>query len=140
MAEGDVGDGAATAHNANAALAATREGGDAIHDIATVGDLHDVSAEGVGAVARDDDGGFGFILGSGGSATWTAGVLAVFAVAASAVEVVVDVVLVVAVAFETACTALFVFGVLLLLLKVVELLLVVMLEIEVSCCVKGRRE
>lgn len=94
-----------------------------------------MSAQRVGAIARDDDGWFGFIFGSGGSASGPSGVFAVFAVASAAVKVVADV-FVVAVAFEAAGSALLVFGVLLL---VVELLLVVVLEIEVSC-VKWRWE
>lgn len=95
-----------------------------------------MSAQRVGAIARDDDGRFGFIFGSGGSASGPSGVITVFAVASTVVKVVADVFVVeVAVAFEAAGSALLVFGVLLLLVE----LLVVVLEIEVSC-VKWRWE
>lgn len=67
LAQGDIGDGSGSAHDANASLATAGEGGDAVDDITAVGDFHDVSFERVGAVARDDDWGFGLVLGSRGS-------------------------------------------------------------------------
>lgn len=72
LAESDVGDGAGAAEDADAALAAAGEVGDGVGDVGAAGDLHDVAAESVGAVTRDDDGGFGFVLGAGRTATWTA--------------------------------------------------------------------
>ncbi|KAK1313808.1 hypothetical protein QJS10_CPA06g00279 [Acorus calamus] len=69
----DVGDGARSAHDADAALAPPGEGGDAVGDVGAAGDLHDVAAEGVGAVARHEDRGFGFVLGSRGTPAGAAG-------------------------------------------------------------------
>ena len=67
LPQGDVGDRSGAAHDANPSLATAGEGGDAIDDVAAVGDFHDVRFEGVGAVTRDDDGRLGLVLGSGGS-------------------------------------------------------------------------
>lgn len=75
MPESDVGDGAAAAENADTALAAAGEGGDAVHDVAAVGDLHDVRSQGVGAVPRDDDRRLRLVLGSGGPAARPASIL-----------------------------------------------------------------
>lgn len=69
LPEGDIGDGAGATHYADASLSAAGESGDAVDDVAAVGNLHDVGAEGVGAVAGDDDGGLGLVLGAGGSAS-----------------------------------------------------------------------
>nr|GMD59315.1 hypothetical protein CR513_12692 [Ipomoea batatas] len=55
LPESDVGDGAAAAENADAALAAGGEAGNAVLNIAAVGYFHDVGSEGVGAVTCDDD-------------------------------------------------------------------------------------
>lgn len=69
LAESDSDDGASTAEDGNAALAAASEASDAIGDVCAAGDFHDVATESVGAVAGDEDGGFGFVLGAGRAAT-----------------------------------------------------------------------
>lgn len=67
LAEGDVGDDAATAEDGDAALATAGEDGDSFHDIGPGGDLENVGAKSVGAVAGDNDGWFWLIFGP----SWT---------------------------------------------------------------------
>ncbi|CAL9145965.1 unnamed protein product [Musa hybrid cultivar] len=73
LAERDVGDRAGAAEHADAALLAAGEVGDGLGDVGAARDLHDVATEGVGAVAGDEDGGLGFVLGPRGAATGAAG-------------------------------------------------------------------
>lgn len=67
MPKGDIGDGATAAEDTNPSLSAPGEDGDAVHDVAAIGDLHDVGPERIGAVPGDDDGRLGLVLGPGGS-------------------------------------------------------------------------
>lgn len=72
LAEGDVGDGATTAEDGDAAAAAVGEGGDGVGDVGAGGDLEDVAVEGVGAVFGDDNGGLGLVFGARGASSWAA--------------------------------------------------------------------
>lgn len=148
MPEGYVCDCAGSAHYTDSSLAAPGEGSDAFDDVAAVSYLHDVGAEGVGAVAGDDDGGFGFVFRSRGSAsgsscnfTFAVGCCCneLFAVAVgeffkislgSFVE-------------ATTAAALFILGIMSLLLVVEEelmmLLLLLELELEISCVERWRK-
>lgn len=72
LAESDSDDGASTAEDGNSALAAASEASDAIGDVCAAGDFHDVATESVGAVAGDEDGGVGFVLGAGWAAAGAA--------------------------------------------------------------------
>ena len=69
MTDADVGDAPGGAEHAHAHLAATREPGDAVDDVAAGGDLQDVGAQGAGAVTGDDHGRLGLVLGPRGAAT-----------------------------------------------------------------------
>lgn len=69
LAESDIGDGSASAQNANPSLPAPREARDALHDVAAVGDFHHVGSESVCAVAGYDDGRLGLVFGPGGSSS-----------------------------------------------------------------------
>lgn len=73
LTKSDVGDGAAAAEDADAALTPASELGDGFGDVGSAGNLHDVAAEGVGAVSGDKDGGFGLIFGAGRAAAGPAG-------------------------------------------------------------------
>lgn len=72
LAERDVGDGATAAEDGDATLPAAGEGGEGVHDVGAGGDLKHVGAHRVGALARDDDGRLGLVLGPSGAATWSA--------------------------------------------------------------------
>lgn len=65
LADGDVGDGAAAAEDADAALAAAREVGDALRHVGAAGHLHHVAAEGVRAVPGHEDRRLRFVLRTG---------------------------------------------------------------------------
>lgn len=67
LAEADVVDGAGAAEDADAPLALGGVGGDRLEDVAAAADLEDVGAEGVGALARDDHGRLGLVLGARGA-------------------------------------------------------------------------
>lgn len=69
---GDVGHRAATAEHADPPAPPARVHGEALDDVVPVGDLEDVGAERVGAVARDDYRGLGFVLGARGAAAGAA--------------------------------------------------------------------
>lgn len=71
LAEADIGDGAATAEDADPALAAARVGGDAVEDVGAASDLEDVRSERVGALPRDYHRRFRLVLGSRRPSTWT---------------------------------------------------------------------
>ncbi|KAJ6851606.1 putative AT-hook motif nuclear-localized protein 20 [Iris pallida] len=73
LPERHVGDGARAAEDADAPLAAPRELREGLGHVRAPGDLHDVAAERVGAVAGDEDGGLRLVLGSGGAAAGPAG-------------------------------------------------------------------
>lgn len=62
LPEGHVGHRSGPAHNAHAPLPAASEAGDALDDVAAVGNLHDVGAQRVGTVAGDNDGRLRLIL------------------------------------------------------------------------------
>lgn len=68
MSYSDISDGSAAAEDANSSLPAPGKSGDAVHDIAAVGDFHDVGSESIGAVPGYDDGGLGLVLGARGAA------------------------------------------------------------------------
>lgn len=70
LPEGDVGDRAAPAQDADPALPSPREGRHAFHDISPACDLHDVGAEGVGAVPGYDDGRLWLVLGTCWPSPW----------------------------------------------------------------------
>uniref|UniRef100_K3XWN2 Uncharacterized protein n=1 Tax=Setaria italica TaxID=4555 RepID=K3XWN2_SETIT len=63
LPDGDVGDVAGAAEDADADLAPAREPGDAVDDVAPRGDLEDVGAQRAGAVPRDDHRRLGLVLG-----------------------------------------------------------------------------
>lgn len=71
LPDGDVGDGAGGAEHADTDLAAARERGDAVDEVAPGGDLEDVRPQRAGAVARDDDRRLGLVLGACGAAPGT---------------------------------------------------------------------
>src|ERR1044072_6944221 len=71
LPERDVGDRAASAQDANSALPPACKDRHALHDVAAVGDLHDMGSESVGAVSGVDDGRLGFVLGTGRSPSWS---------------------------------------------------------------------
>lgn len=72
LTEGDVGDGAVASEDADASSPPAGVDGDAGDDVGSVGDFEDVRSEGVRAVASDDDGWLGLVLGSGWPSSWTA--------------------------------------------------------------------
>ena len=68
LPEADIGDGAATAEDADPTLAPPRVGGDAVEDVGAAGDFEDVSPQRVGALSGDDDWRLRFVLGARGAA------------------------------------------------------------------------
>lgn len=73
LTQRDVGDGSAAAEDADPTLALAGVGGDRVKDVAAAADLQDVGPESVGALAGDDHGGLGLVLGARGSASRATG-------------------------------------------------------------------
>lgn len=137
MAESDVGNGAGTTHDTNAALSAASEGSNTVDDVAAIGDLDDMGPKGVSTVTSNDNRGFGFVFGSGRSASRATSDFSV-GISTAVGGRVVGVMVVVAITLETAGGgAMFLFGI------VVVVVVVVMvkrsLEMEISG-VEGRRK
>ena len=64
LSQRHVGDGAAAAKDADSSLTPAGELGHAFGDVVAAGHLHHVTSEGVWAVARDENRGFGLVFGS----------------------------------------------------------------------------
>lgn len=71
LSEGYVGNRATPTQHANPSLAAAGELSYALCDVGSTGDFHDVASECVWTVSGYEDGRFGFVFGSGWSASWS---------------------------------------------------------------------
>lgn len=70
--DGDVGEGAGSGENGDGAAASEGEVGEGFENVGAGLELEEVGFEGVGGVAGDENGGFGFVFGARRTATWTA--------------------------------------------------------------------